>query len=59
MFSPVIMGGMNLVDGGIFSSIDMGDPITRCREEEGPNVDIIVDMILCYEAKKEIPLLNI
>ena len=53
------MGGMNLVDGGIFSSIDMGDPITRCREEEGPNVDIIVDMILCYEAKKEIPLLNI
>ena len=38
-----------LVDGGIFSTVSMGDPITRCREEEGPDVDIIVDLILCYE----------
>lgn len=49
IFTPVLMDDKVLVDGGIFSTVSMGDPIARCREEEGPDVDIIVDLILCYE----------
>ncbi len=36
------------VDGGLFSNISIGDPISRCREEGYADKDIIVDAVLCY-----------
>ena len=44
-----------LVDGGIFNTVSIGDPIERCREEVESDQDIIVDIILCYTAVNEVP----
>lgn len=41
---------MELVDGGMFSNVSIGDPIERCREEGYNDEDIIIDILLCYEA---------
>ena len=41
-------GSMYLIDGGNAINIALGDPITRCMEEEGvAPEDIIVDIIIC------------
>jgi len=47
VFPPVEMGDMQLVDGGLFTNINIGDPIERCREEGVETKDIIVDILLC------------
>ena len=49
-FPPQEIDNMQLVDGGMFSNISLGDPIERCRQEVEKDEDIIVDMILCYES---------
>ena len=41
--------GMALVDGSLFSTISIGDPISRCLEEVESEADIIVDVIMCYD----------
>lgn len=56
VFSPVEIDGMNLIDGGTFQNVAVGDPITRCKEEEGvEEKDIIVDIILCLQYANTIP----
>ena len=47
-FTPQRMDGSDLIDGGLFSGISLGDPIERCREEGVADEDIIVDVITCY-----------
>jgi hypothetical protein len=45
---------LTLFDGGLFSTISIGDPIQRCREEGVSDEDIIVDVIMCYSKIYEI-----
>jgi hypothetical protein len=40
---------MTLVDGGIFSNLDLGEAIVRCREMVDDDTKIIVDAILCFD----------
>jgi predicted acylesterase/phospholipase RssA len=48
VFAPVEIDGMQLIDGGTFQNVAVGDPIERCKNEEGVrDEDIIVDIILC------------
>ena len=42
-----------LVDGSLFSTVSVGDPIERCREEVDDS-DIIIDVILCYESMYDV-----
>ena len=58
MLPPVELDAKVLADGGVFTDLDLGDPIQRCREEEGSDVDIIVDLVLCYGEYKHIPRLE-
>ena len=55
IFPPVEIDGMQLVDGGNFQNIAIGDPIVRCREEGVADEDIIVDAILCFGEHFEMP----
>ena len=38
---------MTLVDGGVFTNLDLGEAIVRCREEVDNDEDIIIDVVLC------------
>jgi len=38
---------MLLVDGGVFITVNVGDPIDRCREDGFEDKDIIVDILMC------------
>ena len=49
VFQPVKMGDLQLVDGGTFTALNVGDPIDRCREEGVEDKDIIVDIIMCLD----------
>ena len=53
-FPPVNIDGMTLVDGGVFTNLDLGEAIVRCREEVEKDEDIIVDIILCIADPVEI-----
>ena len=55
IFPPVEIDDMQLVDGGNFQNIAIGDPIVRCREEGVADKDIIVDAILCFGEHFEMP----
>ena len=48
-FPPEYIDDMLLVDGSLFSTVSVGDPIERCRQEVEKDEDIIIDVILCYE----------
>lgn len=48
-FPPEFIDDMMLVDGSLFSTVSVGDPIERCRQEVDSDKDIIVDVLLCYE----------
>lgn len=41
---------MSLVDGGIFTNLDLSDAITKCKEIVDNEEDIIVDMILIFDS---------
>ena len=47
-FPTVKLDDMVLVDGSLFSTISIGDPIERCRLEVDKDEDIIIDVIMCY-----------
>mmetsp|Transcript_16774 Transcript_16774/g.21214 ORF Transcript_16774/g.21214 Transcript_16774/m.21214 type:complete len:96 (+) Transcript_16774:476-763(+) len=53
-FPTVHLEDTVLVDGSLFSTISIGDPIERCRQEVDSDVDIIVDVITCYQELHEI-----
>lgn len=48
-FPTVKIDNMVLVDGSLFATISIGDPIERCREEVANDADIIVDIITCFQ----------
>jgi predicted acylesterase/phospholipase RssA len=50
VFPPVQIGDFELVDGGTFQNLAVGDPIERCREDGYQDEDIIVDVILCFSS---------
>lgn len=54
-FPAMDIDDMLLVDGSLFSTLSIGDPIERCREEGASDEDIIVDIILCYTSYMEVP----
>lgn len=54
-FSPTLINGMTLVDGGVFTNLDLGEAIVRCREEVERDEDIIVDIVLCFDQPVRIP----
>lgn len=55
-FPTVHKDDMVLVDGSLFATISIGDPIERCREEVENDSDIIVDVITCYQDLHDIKL---
>ena len=38
-----------LVDGGLFTNLDMAEAIIKCRERGFEDKDIIVDVIMCFD----------
>lgn len=54
VFPPVNLDGMTLVDGGVFTNLDLGDAINRCKEMVDNDEDIIVDMILIFSEPEKI-----
>lgn len=48
-FSPVYLDNMVLVDGGLFTNLDLADAIIKCREVVDDDHDIIVDIIMCFD----------
>ena len=54
VFPTIKLDDTVLVDGSLFSTISIGDPIERCRQEVASDVDIIVDVITCYAEHLEI-----
>lgn len=44
-----------LVDGSLYSTVSIGDPIERCREDGFADEDIIIDVILCYSDSYDVP----
>ena len=57
-FPPQNIDDMMLVDGSLFSTVSIGDPIERCREEVENDEDIIIDVILCFETLFDIEAWN-
>ena len=56
VFPPIQnLADMYLVDGGMFNTVSVGDPIERCREEVESDRDIIIDVLLCYTQVYEVP----
>ena len=43
-----------LVDGGVFTNMDVGEAIARCKEIVDKDEDIIVDMVLLLSEPEEI-----
>ena len=48
-FSPTYLDGMVLVDGSLFTSLDLWDAILKCSELVEDEKDIIVDIIMCFD----------
>lgn len=38
-----------LVDGGVFTNLDLAEAIVRCREEVDNDAKIVVDIIMCFD----------
>ena len=53
-FEPVNMDGYVLVDGGIFTNLNVHESVIKCREKGFKDKDIIVDVILCFDKIIEI-----
>lgn len=51
--APQYINGRTLVDGGVFTNLDLSEGILKCREMGFDDKDIIMDIILCFEKKTE------
>jgi len=49
MFPPVYLDDMVLVDGGVFTNLDLNEAISKCREHGFADEDIIVDVVMCFD----------
>ena len=47
--------GMHLVDGGVFTNLDLYNAIQRCKEITDNEAEIIVDVIMCQSNPIKIP----
>jgi hypothetical protein len=56
MFPPVsdLNPHQMVVDGGLFSNLEMDESILKCREKGYDDEHIIVDMILCFDKVVEV-----
>ena len=56
-FKPETLGqkDLYLIDGSYYSTVSLGDPIERCREDGFADEDIIIDVLLCYTDSYEVP----
>lgn len=51
VFPPqkTLLNNSALVDGGLFTQVQIDEPIIRCREAGYDDQDIIVDVIACFD----------
>ena len=50
VFPPVDIEKWSFTDGSIYSTVSIGDMISRCREDGvASDADIILDLVLCYQ----------
>lgn len=54
VFPAQNIGNYTLVDGGVFSNLNLAETIHKCRDFGFDDSDIIVDIILCYNNAVEI-----
>ena len=54
-FEPVYIDGSVLVDGGVYTNLNVHEAILRCREHGFADKDIIVDVIMCFDKVVEVP----
>ena len=47
-FDLEYIDGRGLVDGSLHTTVAIGEPIERCREEGYKDEDIIIDILMCY-----------
>lgn len=48
-FEPIILAKQTLVDGGVFTNLDMSEAILKCKDMGYEEKDIIIDVILCFD----------
>jgi predicted acylesterase/phospholipase RssA len=55
-FTPVELDDNHqvLVDGGVFSNLEMDEAILKCREKGFEDKDIIIDAIACFNSVVEL-----
>ena len=54
VFPPQYIENLVLVDGGLFTNLDLAEAIVKCREEGVEDQNIIVDIIMCFQKNIEI-----
>ena len=54
-FPPELMDDRALVDGGLFTNLDLSEAVLNCREKGYDDRDIIIDVIMCFDKVVEIP----
>ena len=47
-FAPERIDGRSLADGSLHTTVAIGEPINRCRDEGYKDEDIIIDILMCY-----------
>ena len=47
-FEMELVDGRSLVDGSLHTTVAIGEPIHRCREDGYKDEDIIIDILMCY-----------
>ena len=48
-FTPVKLNNSVLVDGGVFTNLDMSEAIIKCKDLGYKEENIIVDVIMCFD----------
>lgn len=49
IFPPTKMDNEVLVDGGVYTNIDLSDAIVKCKDMGYEEKDIIIDAIFCFD----------
>jgi predicted acylesterase/phospholipase RssA len=53
-FPPQFIDNYVLVDGGVFTNLDLAEAIVKCREEVNDDSLIVVDIIMCFDKAVQI-----
>jgi predicted acylesterase/phospholipase RssA len=48
-FTPVKLNNSVLVDGGVFTNLDMSEAIIKCKDLGYKEENIIVDVVMCFD----------